>query len=82
MIVAAGGAAGLALGLGILVLTSPPVAPSAPMNAPGLSVNGRHQAAPTTVVYRRVPAAAPQGPAGSNDAGSPGPRRLTLTTEP
>jgi hypothetical protein len=54
VIAAAGGAAGLALGLGLLVLTTPPPIRPAPVESTGLSTNGRSQPAVASMVYRQI----------------------------
>lgn len=82
VIVAAGGAAGLALGLGLLVLMCP--APSLSPEATALAVNGRPPSAAPTVIYRRITVTGGHGNDGEEhhaDQASPSRRRLAVKTE-
>ncbi|MBI3466086.1 MAG: hypothetical protein HY000_23980 [Planctomycetes bacterium] len=86
VIAAAGGAAGLALGLGLLVLTTSPLIRLAPAETTGLSVNGRSQSPVTSVVYRQIALSSGHEAVQNKDAQEDGvgpvvPGRKTIATK-
>jgi hypothetical protein len=85
LVAAAGAVAGLALGVGLLVLLTPPLGDATRPAKPRLAVNGLGRPAATSVIYRRISVTTERGQDSSGNGhgrgDAPGHNRLSVNPE-